>query len=130
MVFLTSHVVCSGSSTLQFSLLQILNDPSIEAPQAIKLKAQSLQPLLERCMKTEYITPLLAQEPQLDVEEFKRRLVEIVGPGSSTAQINILFELIRCSSTLAPPACQQLSVIFPTTGQNTQLQIAKLLFDR
>ena len=127
MVFLASHVVCSGMSSLQYSLLRILNDPSIESLQAIKLKGQSLEPLLEQCKDPDFVTTLLDQERHIDSDDFKNLLVEIVGPGSSTAQIGILLDLVRIQGPLSISACQQLSYVFVAAGQTTQLQIARLL---
>jgi hypothetical protein len=129
MVCLASHVVCSFSNTVQFTLLRILNDPSIEAAPAVKLRAQSLQLLLERFVDIDFATSFF-KDKQIDATEFMKLLVESIAPGSSTIQITILLDLVKASSVLAAPACQQLSVVFPTTGQNTQLQIAKLLFSQ
>lgn len=127
MVFLASHVVCSGSAPLQFSLLRILNDYTIESSAAIKLKAQSIAPLLERCKDASYVKALLEQDEQIDSSEFTRNLAAAVGPGASSAQINLLMELINLRGALASAACQQLAILFPTTGTNTQLQIAQQL---
>jgi hypothetical protein len=129
MVCLASHVVCSLSNAVQFTLLRILNDPFIEAVPAVKLKAQSLQPLLERFVDIEFATSFF-KDKQIDTREFMKLLVDSIGPGSSTVQVTVLLDLVRASSVIAVPACQQLSVVFPTTGQNTQLQIAKLLFSQ
>jgi hypothetical protein len=130
MVCLASHVVCSATSAVQFFLLRILNDSCIEATQAIKLKAQSLQAFLERCQDLEFVSSLLNKEPQIPVAEFENQIVQIVGPGSGTAQIAILLDFVRSAGPLATAACQQLAVVFSTTGQNTQLQIVKSLFDQ
>jgi len=129
MVFLSSHVVCSGSSALQFPLLQILNE-SIGAPAALKLKSQSLTPLLERCRDGDYIRALLKQDPQIDTAEFTKRLMEIVTPGSSSAQVNILLDLVSLHGPVSAAACQQLAVIFPTAGQSLQLHIAQSLVNQ
>src|SRR5271168_2604610 len=117
MVFLASHVVSSGMSHLQFFLLQILNNSSVENEQAIKLKAQSLEPLLERCKDADFVRNLLSQEKQMDSAAFKETLVQIIGPGSSAQQISLLLDLVRTHGPLSIPACQQLSVVFPATGQ-------------
>lgn len=130
MIFLASHVVCSGMTSLQYSLLRILNDVSIESQQAVKFKAQLLEPLLLRCKDASYISSLLSQEKQVDPTEFNRLLVESVGPGSSTAQVSGLLDLVRVHGPLSVPACQQLSNVFPATGQTTQTQIAKLLVNQ
>lgn len=130
MVFLASHVVCSGLSSLQYSLLQLLNDATIENPNSIKLKAQSLQLLLERCKDTASLTALLSQDNQIDPTYFKMLLVEIVGPGSSSSQISILLDLVRSHGPLAICACRQLSIVFPAAGEGTRLQIAKLLVNQ
>src|SRR5579859_2498065 len=95
MVFLASHVVCSGYTSLQYSLLRILNDYTIENPPALKLKAQSLEQLLIQCKDAQYVSSLLSQEKRINVNEFKRLLVQIVGPASSAAQITLLLDLIR-----------------------------------
>jgi hypothetical protein len=130
MVFLASHVVSSGMSPLQYFLLQILNNSLIENAQAVKLKAQSLEPLLERCKDADFVRNLLSQEKQMDSAAFKETLVQIVGPGSNAQQIGLLLDLVRTHSPLSIPACQQLSVVFSVTGQATQLQIAKLLMNQ
>ena len=130
MVFFASHVVCSGASSLQYCLLRILNYPSISNLPAIKLKAQSLEPLLVRAKDTGFVTAMLNQEKQVDSTEFKDLLVKIVGPGSSAAQINLLLDLVQTLGPLASSACQQLSGIFPATGQTTQIRIAKALMSR
>lgn len=130
MVFLASHVVCSGMSSLQYFLLRILNHSSIESTQAVKLKTQSLEPLLERCKDAGFITSLLNQEKQMNSTDFKKLLVQIVGSGSSISQISVLFDLIRTPGPLSISSCQQLSVVFSTTGQTTQLQITKLLMNQ
>jgi hypothetical protein len=130
LVFLASHVICSGSSSLQYCLLRILNSTSIEALPAVKLKAQSLEALLERCKDSAFVTSLLNQEKQIDSATFKKLLVEIVGPGSSASQISVLFDLVRSHGPLSESACQQLSIVFPTSGQTTQLQIARLLMNQ
>jgi hypothetical protein len=130
MIFLASHVVCSGMTSLQYFLLRILNDVSIQSQQAIKLKAQLLEPLLLRCKDANYVSSLLSQEKRIDPIEFNRLLVEIVGPGSSTAQVSVLLDLVRAHGPLSAPACQQLLVVFPAIGQATQTQIAKLLMNQ
>ena len=130
MVCLASHVVCSGMSSLQFCLLRILNDPSVNAPAAIKLKAQSLEPLLLRTKDSSFLSAILNQENQIDSAEFKEQLVQIVGPGSSAAQITVLLDLVHTVGSLASAACRQLSLIFSTTGQATQIRIAKTLMTR
>jgi sulfatase maturation enzyme AslB (radical SAM superfamily) len=130
MVFLASHVVCSGYISLQYPLLRILNDYTIENSAALKLKAQSLEQFLIQCKDTLYISTLLSQEKRIDVTEFKRLVVQIVGPSSSAAQITLLLDLVRLHGPLSSFACQQLAIVFPTTGQSTQLQIAKLLLNQ
>jgi len=130
MVFLASHVVCSGMSSLQYSLLRILNDSLIERTQAVKLKAQSLEPLLERCKNADFVTALLNQEPKMDATDFKILLVCIISPGSSVSEINLLLDLVRLQGPLSISACQQLSTVFPTVGHATQLQIARLLMNQ
>jgi len=130
MVFLASHVVCSGMSSLQYPLLKILNNSGIESPAAVKLKAQSLEPILEQCKDPDFTANLLNQEKQVDESDFKQMLVEIVGRGSSTSQIAVLLELVRLQGPLSTNACQQLSVVFPSVGESTQLQIAKLLMNQ
>ena len=130
MVFLASHVVCSGYISLQYPLLRILNDYTIENAAALKLKAQSLEQFLIQCKDTQYISTLLSQEKRIDVTEFKRLVVQIVGPSSSAAQITFLLDLVRLHGPLSSFACQQLAIVFPTTGQSTQLQIAKLLLNQ
>ena len=129
MVFLASHVVCSRSSPLQYFLLRLLNDTAIDNASAVKLKAQCLQPLLERCNDADFLTTLLNQDKAIDQDDFKMLLVEIVGPGSSASQISLLLDLIG-SHELARFACQQLSVVFPAASDATQLQIAKLLVNQ
>lgn len=130
MVFLASHVVCSGYTSLQYSLLRILNDYAIENSVALKLKAQSLEQLLLQCKDAQYVSSLLSQEKRIDANEFKRLVVQIVGPASSAAQIPLLLDLVRSHGPLSSFACQQLVVVFPSTGQSTQLQIAKLLLSQ
>lgn len=129
-VFLASHVVCSGYLSLQYSLLRILNDDTIENSAALKLKAQSLEQLLILCKDAQYVSTLLSQEKQIDANEFKRLVVQIVGPASSAAQIALLLDLVRAHGPLSSFACQQLAVVFSTTGQSTKLQIAKLLLNQ
>ena len=130
MVFLASHVICSGTSSLQYCLLRILNDPSVNNLPAIKLKSQSLEPLLLRAKDTDFLTALLNQEKQIDSAEFKDLVVQIVGPGSSAAQIILLLDLVQILGPLASPACHQLSIVFPATSQPTQIRIAKTLMTR
>jgi len=130
MVFLASHVVCSGTSSLQYFLLRILNDPSVNNLPAIKLKAQSLEPLLVRAKDADFVITMINQEKQIDSAEFKDLLVQIVGPGSSAAQIVILLDLVQTLGPLASPSCYQLSIVFPATGQPTQIRIAKTLMSR
>lgn len=130
MVFLASHVVCSESSYLQYSLLRILNDYTVEKSAAVKLKAQSLEPLLIRCKDTQYVSAMLNQEKGIDATEFKRMLVQVVGPGSSAAQITLLLDLVRSHGPLSSFACQQLVIVFPSASHATQLQIAKLLLNQ
>src|SRR5271169_5821355 len=122
MVFLASHVVCSGMSSLQYFLLRILNDASIESAQAIKLKVQSLEPLLEQCKDAEFVNNLLNQEKQIDSADLKQLLAEIVGTGSGASQIGLLLDLVKAHGPLSTSACQQLSIIFTATGQTMQLQ--------
>jgi len=124
LVFLASHVVCSGLSAIQFPLLEILNG-FIETPSAVKLKAQSLAPLLEHCKNAKFIKALSEQEPKIDVEEFKRRLVEIVGSGCNSSQIQILIDLANQNGALSLAACRQLAIVFQAAGQNIQLQIVQ-----
>ena len=130
MVFLASHVVCSGSSYLQYSLLRILNDYTVEKSAALKLKTQSLEPFLIRCKDTQYISAILNQEKDIDASEFKRMLVQVVGPGSSAPQINLLLDLVRSHGPLSSFACQQLVIVFPSTSHTMHLQIAKLLLNQ
>lgn len=130
MVFLASHVVCSGITSLQQSLLRILNDPTIESTEAVKLKVQSLEPLLEKCKDAEFVKELLNQDKGMDHADFKKTLVQIVGPGSSSSQIGLLLDLVRTPGPLSISACLQLPVVFPATGQTTQLQIARLLMNQ
>ena len=130
MVFLASHAVCSGLSSLQYSLLRLLNDAAIENSNSIKLKAQSLQSLLERCTDTAFLTALLSQDKQIDPTDFKMLLVEIVGPGSSGSQISILLDLVRSHGPLAICSCRHLSIVFPAASKGTRLQIAKLLVNQ
>src|SRR5947207_1734704 len=130
MIFLASHVVCSGLSSLQYFLLRILDDTSIESSQAVKLKAQSLEPLLERCKEAGFVNHLLNQEKQIDAADLKQLLVEIIGVGSSASQIGLLLDLVKSHGPLSTSACQQLSNTFHTTGQTTQLQIARLLMNQ
>jgi hypothetical protein len=117
-------------SSLQFFLLRILNDLSVQTSQAVKLRALSLEPLLERCKDNGFVIALLNQEKQIDSGDFKTLLVEIVGSGAGTAQINLLLDLVRVHGPLSIPACQRLSVVFPSSGEKTQLQIARLLVDQ
>jgi hypothetical protein len=130
MVFLASHIVYSGLSYLQYSLLRILNDYTIETAAAMKLKAQSLEPLLIRCKETQYVSAMLSQERGIDGTEFKKMLVQTVGPGSSAAQITLLLDLVRSQGPLSSFACQHLAIVFTSTNQPTQLQIAKLLLNQ
>jgi hypothetical protein len=130
MVFLASHVLCSPMSSLQYFLLLILNDGSIENPQAIKLKVQSLEPLLVRCKDASFTTALLNQEKQIDPTDFRKELVQIVGIGANAAQISLLLDLVRGHGPLASCACQQLAVVFPAASHAPQLQIAKLLINQ
>ena len=130
MVFLASHVVCSGMSSLQYFLLRILNDASIENAQAVKLKVQSLEPLLEQCKDAGFVNDLLNQEKQIDSADLKQLLVEIVGTGSGASQISLLLDLVKAHGPLSTSACQQLSNVFPATGQTTQLQIARVLINQ
>jgi hypothetical protein len=129
MVFLASHIVCARLSSLQYFLLRILNDPSIESAQAVKLKARSLEPLLERCKDSTFVTALLHQEKQIDPIDFRKLLVEIVGPGSNIGEISLLLDLVGMHGPLSGVGCQQLSTVFPFAGQTMQLQIAKLLMN-
>src|SRR5947199_1366155 len=101
MVFLASHVACSGTSSLQYPLLKILNNSSIESLSALKVKAQSLEPILERCKDPDFAMNLLSQEKQIDSSDFKKMLVKIVGRGSSTAQITVLLDLVRLQGPLS-----------------------------
>jgi len=127
MVFLASHVACSGIFSLQYYLLRILTGAFVDNPAAIKLRAQSLETFLEQCNDTEFITELLGQVSTIDPSDFKRELVRIVGSGSGASQITILLDLVRGHGPLAMDACRQLSIVFPATGQATQLSIARLL---
>jgi len=130
MVFLSSHVVYCGMTSLQYSLLRILNSHSVDMAPAIKLRVQSLQPLLERCKDVAFVRHLLNQEPRLDSEEIKRILVEIIGVGASASQISILLDIVATQGPLSVPACRQLSVIFSAVSAPTQLQIANLLLSQ
>lgn len=130
MVFLASHVVCSGTCSLQYNLLRILNHLSVNALPAIKLKAQSLEPLLSQSKDSNFLTAILNQDTQIDPAEFKNLLVQIVGPGSSAAQINLLLDFVQTLGPLASPACRQLPIVFTTTAQATQIRIAKMLMTR
>ena len=130
MVFLASHVVCSGMSSLQYFLLRILNDASIESAQAVKVKVQSLESLLERCKDAGFVNSLLNQEKRIDPADLKQLLVEIVGTGSGASQIGLLLDLVKTHGPLSTSACQQLSNVFPAVGQPTQLQIARVLINQ
>ena len=130
MVFLASHVVWSGLSSLQYFLLRILNDSSIENSQAVKLKVQSLEPLLERCKEAGFVNGLLNQEGQIDKADLKQLLVETIGAGSSASQIGLLLDIVKSHGPLSTSACQQLSNVFHATGQATQLLIARLLMNQ
>src|SRR5208282_6169780 len=55
---------------------------------------------------------------------------QIVGSGSSAAQINLLLDFVQTLGPLASPACRQLSIVFTTTAQATQIRIAKMLMTR
>ena len=127
MVFLASHVLCSGMASLQFFLLKILNDLSVEASQAVRLRALSLEPLLARCKDPEFLLSMLNQEKQIDSADFKVLLVEIVGPGSNTSVVNLLIDLVGTHSPLSVPACKRLAVVFSAATEKAQLQIARLL---
>jgi len=130
MVFLSSHVVCCGMTSLQYSLLRILNCHLIDSAPAIKLRVQSLQPLLERCKDVACVANLANQEPRLDSEGIKSMLVEIIGVGASASQISLLLDLVATQGPLSVPACRQLSVIFSAAATPTQLQIANLLLSQ
>lgn len=130
MVFLASHVACSAMATIQDPLLRILNSAYVDNPAAIKLRSQSLETFLEQCKDTDFTNELLGQEKKLDSSEFRGLLVGIVGPGSGGSQIAILLDLVRGHGPLAMNACQQLSTVFPVTGQPTQLSIARLLISQ
>ena len=130
MVFLASHVACSGIFSLQYYLLRILNEAFVDNPAAIKLRAQSLETFLEQCNDAEFITELLGQERMINPSDFTGELVRIVGPGSGATQVTILLDLVRAHGPLAMDACRQLSVVFPATGQATQLSIARLLISQ
>lgn len=127
MVFLASHVACSGMTSLQHPLLRMLNTSYVDNPAAIKLRAQSLETFLDQCKDPEFTNELLAQERMVDVPTLRELLVEIVGLGSGASQISILLDLVRGDGPLAIDACARLSVVFPSTGQSTQLAIARLL---
>jgi hypothetical protein len=130
MVFLASHIICSEMVLLKYALLRILNDSTTDNQQAIKLKAQSLEPLLETLRENNYVTDLLKQEKTIvDATDFKRSLVQIVGAGSASSQINNLLHLVRTPGPLSSVACEQLSQVFPSASQSTQLQITKLLMN-
>jgi len=130
MVFLASHVACSGMFSLQYYLLRILTGAFVDNPAAIKLRAQCLETFLEQCNDTEFITELLGQVSMIDPSDFKGELVRIVGSGSGASQITILLDLVRGHGPLAMDACRQLSIVFPATGQATQLSIARLLISQ
>jgi hypothetical protein len=127
MVFLASHVICSRMGSLRYLILRLLNDPSIESQQAIKIKAQSLEPFLEKLKENDYVTEILTQGKTNDSKDFKQSLVQIVGPGSSSSQINILLHFVRTPSPLSIVACEQLPHIFDSASESIQLQITKLL---
>ena len=73
-MFLASHVVCSGVSALQFPLLKMLNDSSIDNPSILKTKSQSLEIFLNQCKDVTFVTKLLNQDGQIDQEEFKTEI--------------------------------------------------------
>jgi hypothetical protein len=127
MVFLMSHVMCSEMTSLQYPLLRMMNDYTVENSAALKLKAQALGPFLERCNDTAFVTELLAQDAQIEAEGLKRQLVQIVGVGASAGHINILLDLVRSNGPLAAAAMTQLAALFPETVPSMQLQIVTLL---
>jgi hypothetical protein len=103
---------------------------AVQTSAAIKLKAQSMAPILERCKEGEFVDLLLGQEPHIDAEEFKKRLVESVSPGSPSAQINTLLDLVAQHGHLASVACRQLAVVFQAAGEVVQLHIVQLLLSQ
>jgi hypothetical protein len=130
MVFLASHVACSGLPALQDPLLRLLISTGVESPGAVKLRAQSLETFLEQCKDSEFVIELLGRERGLDGAAFAGLLVQIVGPGAGASQIGILMDLVRGKGPLAVDACRQLAVVFPATGQATQLSIARTLISQ
>jgi hypothetical protein len=115
---------------LQFSLLKILNDLSVDTPEVIRLRSLSLEDFLVQCKDSDFVSLLLNQEKQIDSTEFKALIVEIVGPGSGTSEINLLLDYVRTNGPLSVLACQRLPIIFPTSSEKTQLQIARLLVNQ
>lgn len=130
MVFLASHVACSGLPALQDPLLRLLISTGVESASAVKLRAQSLETFLEQCKDSEFVTELLGRERGLDGASFAALLAQIVGPGAGGSQVGILMDLVSGKGPLAVDACRQLAVVFPATRQATQLSIARMLISQ